>query len=101
MNGRLLPHLELGQHPVTKHKNYDQYIGEAEMERIGKERWNKRLIRVLEHMKTLVNYDTLYLGGGNVKKLNFALPANVKVVSNQDGIKGGARLWNVNAIFDA
>ena len=29
-NGVLMPHLEIAHHPVTKHKDYDQYIGEFE-----------------------------------------------------------------------
>jgi polyphosphate glucokinase len=37
----------------------------------------------------------LFLSGGNAKKLNFKLSKNIQVVSNKDGIKGGASLWQV------
>jgi polyphosphate glucokinase len=44
------------------------------------------------------NYDYLYIGGGNSDRLTFKLDKNMKIVSNADGIKGGARLWaNGNA----
>jgi polyphosphate glucokinase len=33
------------------------------------------------------------LGGGNTKKINFKLPKNVSIVSNEDGILGGVKLW--------
>jgi polyphosphate glucokinase len=92
-NGELLPHLELAHHPVTKIKDYDAYIGDKEMARIGKQRWNKRMMRVLDILKTVFNYDHLYIGGGNSDELTFPLDDNITVVNNKDGIKGGARLW--------
>lgn len=92
-NGILLPHLELAHHPVTKKKDYDTYIGDKEMERIGKQRWNKRMVKVIDILKTVFNYDHLYIGGGNSDELTFKLDDNITIVSNKDGIKGGARLW--------
>jgi polyphosphate glucokinase len=41
-----------------------------------------------------VNYDHLWIGGGNAANLKFTLPANVSIVSNDAGIEGGARLWH-------
>jgi polyphosphate glucokinase len=35
----------------------------------------------------------LYLGGGNAKKIEIELPANVQVVSNVAGLLGGIALW--------
>jgi polyphosphate glucokinase len=49
--------------------------------------------KVLKVMKTVINYDTLYIGGGNADKLTFKLDKNIKIVTNQQGIKGGSRLW--------
>jgi polyphosphate glucokinase len=49
--------------------------------------------KVFEVLKTVFNYDYLYIGGGNSDKLTFKLDKNMKIVSNADGIKGGARLW--------
>ena len=92
-NGVLLPHLELAHHPVTKGKDYDAYIGDKEMARIGKQRWNKRMTRVIDILKTVFNYDHLYIGGGNSDELEFKLDDNITIVNNKDGIKGGARLW--------
>ncbi len=92
-NGILLPHLEIAHHPVTKNKDYDAYIGEAELKRIGKKKWNKRMKKVIEILKVVVNYDTLYISGGNASKLSFKLDKNIIIVGNKDGIKGGAVLW--------
>ncbi|MEP7229926.1 MAG: ROK family protein [Ginsengibacter sp.] len=92
-NGALIPHLEIAHHPITKKKDYDEYIGEEELKRIGKKKWNKRMKRVIEILKVVVNYDTLYISGGNADKLNFKLDKNIIIVGNRDGIKGGAALW--------
>jgi polyphosphate glucokinase len=94
MNGHLLPHLELAHHPIKDaDTTYDKYIGEKALEKYGKERWNKRIQKVFKILKTVFNYDTLYIGGGNSDLLTFKLDKNMKIVTNADGIKGGARLW--------
>ena len=92
-NGKLLPHLELAHHPISKGRDYDEYIGQKALDECGKEKWNKRMMKVLAVIKTVFNYDHLYLGGGNASKLKFPLDENVSLVSNIEGIKGGARLW--------
>jgi len=96
MNGHLLPHLEVAHHPVSKKGvTYDDYIGEKALEKEGKKKWNERMEKVFKVLKTVFNYDTLYIGGGNADKLNFQLDDNMKIVTNEDGIKGGSRLWTV------
>lgn len=92
-DGYLIPHLEIAHHPLTKSKTYDEYIGEKALEKIGEDKWNDRLKYIIEVLKNVFNYDTLYIGGGNSRKINFKLDDNIKVISNRDGIKGGARLW--------
>src|SRR5262249_13666591 len=94
LNGRLLPHLELGQHPIKHSLSYDKYIGDAVRRRKGLRKWNQRLKKALAAVETLINYDTLYLGGGNAARISFPLPSNVKLASNVNGITGGIHLWN-------
>lgn len=93
MDGALLPHLEIGQHPFTKTKTYDQYIGNNALESIGLDRWNKRFTKVLAVIKTTFNYDHLFISGGNSKKIFVELEENITRVTNMDGIRGGAKLW--------
>lgn len=96
MDGKLLPHLELAHLPVRKGKDYDQFIGDKALAKDGLEKWNIKMKEVLKTFKTVINYDRLYLSGGNAKKISFKLDDNVKVVSNRDGIKGGAFLWTTD-----
>ncbi len=96
MNGRLLPHLELAHLPVRKNLDYDDFIGDKALLKDGLEKWNNKMKEVLKTFKTVINYDRLYISGGNAKKLNFKLDEEIKVVSNRDGIKGGAFLWTAD-----
>ncbi len=93
-DGRLAPHLEMGQHVAHKHMTYDEYLGVAAVEGVGKKRWRKRVRRSLEALRVLVNFDVLYVGGGNAELIDFELPDDVRVVSNDAGITGGVRLWD-------
>jgi polyphosphate glucokinase len=92
--GLLLPHLELGQHPIHKRKTYDQYLGNAALKKKGRVRWNRRLQKAIVIVHTLINYDMLYLGGGNAAAINFKLPQKVRIASNSGGITGGVKLWD-------
>lgn len=99
-DGGVSPHLELSHHPLHKGKTYDQFIGNAAFQEVGRKRWNRRLQRALGCIVNLVGYDTLYIGGGNARHIRFDLPHNVQIVSNTAGITGGVRLWDA-ALDDA
>lgn len=90
--GRLCPGLELGHHPWKK-KTYEDYLGKRGLDRYGKKHWNKLLLEAIKQTLATFNWDHLYIGGGNAKKIDFKLPPNVTIVSNQEGILGGVKLW--------
>ena len=94
LDGKLLPHLEIAHHPIFKNMTYDEYIGQKAFKKYGKRKWNKRVQNIIAVLQTVFIYDTLYIGGGNAKNITFTLPGNIKIVTNQEGIKGGARLWD-------
>lgn len=91
-DGRLCPGLELGHHPWRK-KTYEDYLGIRGLRKYGKKRWNKLLHAAIEQTAATFNWDHLYLGGGNAAKIDFELPKNVAIVSNEDGLRGGVALW--------
>jgi len=96
-DGNAIPHLELAHHPLHGNKTYDEYIGNMALVLKGKKKWNKRVARTIAVLRTVVNFDHLYIGGGNAKKLEFELPDDVTVVPNSDGLIGGIRLWQGEA----
>jgi polyphosphate glucokinase len=91
-DGRLCPGLELGHHPWKKH-TYEDYIGRRGLDKYGHRRWNEFIEEAIEQTEKLFNWDHLYIGGGNTKKLTFKPPKNVTIVSNREGILGGVALW--------
>ncbi len=97
--GRLCPGLELGHHPWKKF-TYEDYIGRRGLDKYGKKRWNKYLLEVIKQTLNTFNWDHLYLGGGNTKKIEFDLPENVTVVSNDTGLLGGVALWRDDTLSD-
>jgi polyphosphate glucokinase len=98
-DGRLCPGLELGHHPWRK-QTYEDYLGRRGLDRYGKRHWNKLLQLAIEQTSKTFNWDHLYIGGGNTKKITFDLSENVKVVSNEAGLFGGVALWRFDALKD-
>ena len=93
VDGKLVPNLEVGQHPFLRGKTYEDLLGNAARKKVGNKKWNRRLGRALEALQHLFNYDHLYIGGGNAKKVTLKLPRNVWLVSNVAGLLGGIALW--------
>jgi len=93
LDGRLGPHLELSHHPFRQRETYDQQLGNAARKQVGAERWNKRVEKAIANMRSLTNFDRLYVGGGNAKKITLTLGQDVSVVTNEAGLKGGPALW--------
>ncbi|NEP89563.1 MAG: ROK family protein [Okeania sp. SIO2C2] len=93
LEGKLVPNLEMGHHPFRKKDTYEEQLGRAALDDIGKKKWNKRLEKAIATLQHLFNCDHIYLGGGNTKKIEFELPTNVKIVPNVNGLLGGITLW--------
>jgi polyphosphate glucokinase len=93
LEGRLAPHLEIAHHPFRHGETYDQQLGNATRKQIGSARWNNRVKRAIGNMRRLTNFDHLFIGGGNAKKIDFALEPDVTIISNEAGMEGGVALW--------
>jgi polyphosphate glucokinase len=101
LDGRLAPHLELGQHPLRKDRTYDEVLGDAARRRMGNARWNQQVARAVRTLDVLLRFDRLYLGGGNSRRVTVELGPNVELIGNIAGILGGARLWDTDLTCDA
>ena len=93
VDGKLVPNLEIGHHPLQKGKTYEDLLSDAALKKVGKKKWNKRLVRAIQTLDRTFNYDRLYIGGGNAERITVKLPSNVKIVSNAAGLLGGLALW--------
>src|SRR3989454_12605395 len=77
VDGKLVPNLEIGHHPLQKGKTYEDLLGDAALKKVGKKKWNKRLVRAIQTIDRTFNYDRLYIGGGNAAPLTPKLPEEV------------------------
>jgi polyphosphate glucokinase len=68
-------------------------IGNAARKRLGDRVWSDQVRRVIDHLRTLTDFDRLFLGGGNGRRVRGDLPDDVIVVDNAAAFGGGARLW--------
>jgi polyphosphate glucokinase len=93
MDGQLAPHLEIAHLPFRKERTYDQQLGDKALKKIGKKKWNKRVKQAIETLRVLTHFDKLYIGGGNAQHINLKLEPDVQIISNDFGVRGGARLW--------
>jgi polyphosphate glucokinase len=91
-DGTVVP-LELAHLPYKKGLTYEDYTGQAGLERRGKKRWRKSVLDVIERLKAAFICDYVLLGGGNAKLMR-DLPAHVLVGANGNAIQGGIDIWN-------
>jgi len=92
--GELLPHLEFAHVPMHHRHDFDAYLGEGQRRKLSASKWNRRVKRSLEILQVVFNYDHLYIGGGNARRITFMLPHNVSRVPNDEGMSGAAYVWN-------
>jgi polyphosphate glucokinase len=94
MEGELTPHLEIAHLPFRKDQTFDEQVGDKARKKIGRKRWNRRVRRAIDFLRTLTHFDKLYIGGGNAARINFKLDPDVQTISNECGVRGGAWLWH-------
>ncbi len=91
--GRILPHFEFAHTPFRRGETYNEQIGERARESIGNQRWNRRVRKAVGVFRALTFFDRCYVGGGNSKRIDIDLGADVSIVDNSAGILGGIKLW--------
>jgi len=97
-NGTPTPHLELALVPYESNGTFQDLLGNQARRRIGNRRWSKRVRRAVETFDVLLQFDRLYVGGGNAKKLTTDLGHRAQIVDNAAGILGGIKLWEIETI---
>ena len=92
-DGVLLPHMDLTHMAIKPKDDFDVYIGDLTLKKIGIKAWNKRIKKTIAMLHQVFFFDHLYLGGGNARRVKIRLPRNVSIVSNDAGMTGGAFIW--------
>jgi polyphosphate glucokinase len=89
--------MELGHLPYKK-RTYEEYVGRAAQDRLGRKRWRRTVAEVIEEFRKALEPDYIVLGGGEAKKLN-ELPDGVRLGDNANAFRGGVLLWDASAGF--
>jgi len=88
----LLEPMELAHLPYKKGRTYEDYVGLRGLKRLGKKKWRRQVIDVVEQLKAALEADYVVLGGGNAKLLK-KLPPGARLGDNNNAFRGGFRLW--------
>jgi len=94
-DGTIVP-LELAHLPYKKGRTYEEYIGLEGLERRGKKRWRKSVLKIIALLKAALVCDYVLLGGGNAKLMK-KLPDHVILGANENAVLGGLKLWEIAA----
>ena len=62
-------------------------------ERLGRRKWNKRVLRVFDEVIAVFAPARLYVVGANAALVHGELPACVEVVARAHGLAGAVALW--------
>lgn len=84
--------MELAHLPYKK-ATYEDYVGNAALERDGKKKWQRHVEDVVVKLIAALEPDETVIGGGNVAKLD-KLPPHCRAGDNDDAFSGGFRLWD-------
>ena len=92
VDGVLEP-MELAHLPYKKGRAFEDYLGLAGLQRLGKKRWRRQVHDVVKQLKAALQADYVVLGGGNARLLK-RLPPDCQVGDNDNAFRGGLRLWS-------
>jgi polyphosphate glucokinase len=93
----ILEPMELAHLPYKNGRTYEDYVGLAGLERLGKKKWRKHVFDVTERLKSALEADYVVLGGGNARLMK-KLPPGARLGDNANAVKGGLRLWDKSTV---
>jgi polyphosphate glucokinase len=92
IDGEVQP-MEMGHLPYKKGHTFEDYVGKAGQERLGKKKWRENVAEVVAELTAALEPDYVVIGGGNAKALK-ELPTNCRLGDNANAFEGGFRMWN-------
>jgi polyphosphate glucokinase len=89
--------MELAHLPYKDGQSFEDRLGEAALERLGKAAWQQEVAAVVDRLQAALEPEYTVIGGGNVRELD-ELPPGCRRGDNQNAFKGGFRLWGKDAV---
>jgi len=94
-DGHLVANLELAHHPYGDGNTYEERVSDEACHELGPTAFTDRVLEMLDQLQPILNYETLHIGGGNVRHLETErLPRGVDLFDNVAGMRGGVNLWH-------
>lgn len=84
--------LELARLPYRKGRSFEDYLGEASLEKRGHAKWERDVLDAVKQLTAALQPDYVVIGGGNVDRLK-TLPPKARRGDNANAFKGGFALW--------
>jgi len=88
----VLEPMELAHLPYKHGKTFEDYVGTAALQRLGRKKWTKNVFKVVAQLKDALQAEYVVLGGGNACRLA-SLPPDTFLGENENARLGGLRLW--------
>jgi polyphosphate glucokinase len=85
--------LEAAHLPYKKRLSFEEWVGNAAKERLGKRRWREEVAEVCAIFRRTFLPDYIVLGGGNAKELK-EVPEGCRLGDNSLAFLGGFRVWD-------
>jgi polyphosphate glucokinase len=89
--------MELAHLPYKDGRTFEAYLGEAALEQMGQEAWQREVAAVVAQLQAALEPEYVVLGGGNVRLLD-QLPPGCRRGDNNNAFAGGFRLWGDDAV---
>ena len=89
--GDVIP-MELAHLPYKDGGSYEDYIGLAGLERLGKKKWRRHVQIIIALLKAALLADYVVIGGGNARLIE-ETPPGARIGDNANAFRGGFRLW--------
>ncbi len=90
-DGTVIP-LEAAHLPYRRGRSFEEYVGNAGLERLGRRKWRRHVAAVVKLLSAALLAEYVVLGGGNVRLLH-ELPEHARRGNNMHAFRGGYRLW--------
>ena len=91
LDGVLEP-MEIAHLPYRKGRTYEDYLGLRGIERMGKSKWRKHTLHVIELFRKAFEVEYVVLGGGNARLIK-EMPDGIRPGANSNAFAGGFRVW--------
>jgi polyphosphate glucokinase len=96
LDGVLVP-LELCDLSYSPQRTLEDMLGRDGRKRLGQQKWEEALDRIVVNLRTAFVIDYVVIGGGNAKRVEH-LPKGARLGDNRNAFLGGLRLWGLSPV---